>query len=226
MRDQILEKLSKHLQKPIEDEAWLLYLLAQIRKLRERQADQQSADIFPSLTLYCHWALHVRLHNWGTTQVLLRRIIDSISDEARDPLDEFRMLDELMYFTSFRQELCVFLSEQSLSTELCKQDDLWHKFLSLYVRIIEDGDLEIIPRYQDQYGIEKVSFRVKVPDAKDLNDTLPFFVVWEAHLKDGQVLKHDVRPLPGQSKNAIFYRRIVKPAPASEGPSEPRIDQL
>ena len=135
------------------------------------------------------------------------------------------MLDELMYFTSFRQELCVFLGEQSLSTDLCKRDDLWHKF-SLYVKIIEDGDLDIIPRYQDQYGIQKVSFRVKVPDTKDLNDTLPFFVVWGAHLKDRQVLKHDVRPLPGQSKNAIFYRRIINPAPDSEGLSEPRIDQL
>ena len=69
MRNQILEKLTKHLQKSIEDEAWLVYFLAQIRKRRERQTDQESADIFPNLTLFCHWALHVRLHNWGTTKL-------------------------------------------------------------------------------------------------------------------------------------------------------------
>ena len=61
-RDGIVDKLRLHLRKPIESECAVVYLLAEVRKLRERDHADHKME---ALWMYCHWALHVDLAKYN-----------------------------------------------------------------------------------------------------------------------------------------------------------------
>src|SRR5690348_18314691 len=63
MKDDIVGKLERHLQKPLDDESWVVYLLAEVRKLREKV---EWSPATPALRMCCHWSLHVDLDHPST----------------------------------------------------------------------------------------------------------------------------------------------------------------
>src|ERR1700723_1570474 len=75
MQSAILDKLSRHLEKPPATEADVVYALVQVRKFLERE---KSGSSFGHITFFCDWAAHTSL-SYANTQELLR-IVDAFID--------------------------------------------------------------------------------------------------------------------------------------------------
>ena len=71
MISDIVSKLNKHLSQSVETECSVVYLLAEVRKILEK--DTQDPETF-ALRMYCHWALHVDLTYRNTTKHLLEKV--------------------------------------------------------------------------------------------------------------------------------------------------------
>ena len=56
----ILQKIQDRLERPIDNEEGVVYLLTEVRKIIEDKAHKPD-PFLPSLWLYCNWALHVNL---------------------------------------------------------------------------------------------------------------------------------------------------------------------
>jgi hypothetical protein len=64
MTKDIVSKLMALLSEPVDTECKVVYLLAEVRKLLERDDPNHNMG---SLWMYCHWALHVDLESPKTT---------------------------------------------------------------------------------------------------------------------------------------------------------------
>jgi hypothetical protein len=83
MEDAIHDKLFKLLSRGIKEEADVVYMLVEIRKLYERR----NAKLPPYLALFCDWAVHARLDRpkWAALATTLKdRLIPS--EEFRNGL--------------------------------------------------------------------------------------------------------------------------------------------
>jgi hypothetical protein len=127
MKDDIVLKVESHLQKPLDDESWVVYLLAEVRKLREKE---KWSPATPALRMCCHWAPHVDLDHPSTVSEFFEPIERWITHTVAGlkPLDSWTLAEEqrlfrnLLFLESFRDELGSCLRGFGLSTELCDDD--------------------------------------------------------------------------------------------------------
>jgi len=71
MSKDIASRLRGHLSKAIETEPDVVYLMAEVRKLLDRDDKEHNNK---AIWMYCHWALHVDLTKGGTTGQFLKTI--------------------------------------------------------------------------------------------------------------------------------------------------------
>jgi len=187
MKDAIVGKLERHLQKPFDDESWVVYLLAEVRKLREKQ---QWSPATPSLRMCCHWALHVDLTHPSTVSDFFEPIERWITHTVAGltpsgswtPAEEQRLFRDLLLLDAFRDELRVFLREFGLATDLCDDNARWLTFIGLYTLVIEDGSLTLVSTSRTN-AVSSVLFS----KGRQLAGTaLPFVVRWDIALSDGR----------------------------------------
>ncbi len=184
---EIIRKLTKELESGIASEAQVVYLLAGIRKLIERD-DLKSQ--YPYLTFHCDWVLHSKLQG-KTAQDILRRF-DAAHPLLRDQKVELRDLpgdlrteiDTISKMRSFHKELSSALARYGLPPLTATRLDGWAFFLHLYAKVIEDIPLLV----QDSVvnpaqNISKVV--VNVSEA-DLKTDMLFQVTWTIVDKNGQ----------------------------------------
>ncbi|MFA5870908.1 MAG: hypothetical protein WC842_03420 [Candidatus Paceibacterota bacterium] len=69
---EILEKLNTELQKDIQDECQVIYILSRIRKYLE---DKNEKKQYIYLNFYCNWALHSRINDTKAVNVILNDFI-------------------------------------------------------------------------------------------------------------------------------------------------------
>lgn len=134
MTKDIASKLRGHLSKPIETEPDVVYLMAEIGKLLERDDKEHNNK---ATWMYCHWALHVDLTKGGTTgqflQMIGRWVTNTVAYlEPNGPwkfMEEVYLFLDFLYLDTFRRELKGFLANYQIPTTLCENDEWWFKFL-------------------------------------------------------------------------------------------------
>jgi hypothetical protein len=173
----IVLKLSKFLEQPVDTECRAVYLLCEIRKL----LDHRNIGSTP-LRMFCNWAVHVDLTKPGSVKHLLLQMDEVLTNFLDHPQTaatmrvEDALIQELTYFETFRSELLSFLASEGLSTSLCHDDRKWANLLLAYTGVIEDGSL-----ISDLNWIKKVTF--KIDERAGEGSHLPFTMIWRVQLK-------------------------------------------
>jgi hypothetical protein len=202
MTAEILRKLGVELEKGITSEIQIVYLLAGIRKLIERDKVE---DQYRDLKFHCDWALHSSMDRAAAKAVL--RQFDAAfvllkgNEKWRDlPARLKSEIDRILQMRSFKNELTVFLKAYDLPPLERHRDDGWVYFLHLYTKVIEDIPLSIsVPArrkatmHSDDKGDPKHVTRVTVNFEKALEtfkdehgEELLFKVTWTIYDKNGQ----------------------------------------
>jgi hypothetical protein len=208
MTKDIVGKLMALLNEPIDNECKVVYLLAEVRKLLERDDPDHKMG---SLWMYCHWALHVDLESPKTTEGFLAKVDRWVTNTVAylTPSgswtfgEEYNLFKDFIYLNTFRRQLRVFLAAYKLPTTLCSDDEQWHRFIQAYGGVIEDGTLAAVGKKSTLQAVEKVTFE------KGGNLTaehhVPFVIQWTIQLKDGRTLKTSVETVPGESGNMTSH---------------------
>jgi hypothetical protein len=200
MTKDIVGKLMKHLSKPIDDEPGVVYLLAEVRKLLERDDTTHSNG---ALWMYCHWALHVDLTSPGATMDFLKRVDRWVTNKVAyltpsgpwEFHEEERLFRDFIFLDTFRQQLHGFLAGCGLPLSLCDLDTRWYAFIGAYGGVIEDGTLTTKSDKKNELGAVK---NVVFTKGKDLtaDHHVSFVIQWNIELKDGRTLRTNVETVP------------------------------
>ena len=198
----LLRKLSAELKKGITTEVQVVYLLAGIRKLIERD---KIGDQYPDLKFHCDWALHSSmdraaakavLKQFDAAHALLRGNVKL--QDLPGPLKS--EIDRISKMLSFEKELTNFLNKYALPPLTHNRDDGWTHFLHLYSEVIEDIPLVVAvptaarkgPKQTARVSGAKYISRVTV-NLKEARETIKhqrgeellFKVTWTIHHKNG-----------------------------------------
>jgi hypothetical protein len=187
----ILTKLTEQLEMGITSEVQVVYLLAGVRKLMERDA----IGGLPNLKFHCDWALHSRMDRAGAKSIL--RQLDAVYLLLRNKV-EFKMLpwelrseiDRIFKMSYFERELSKFLDANELPQPTKHRSDGWSYFLNLYARVIEDIPLIVsLPNSEERpTNISHVTVHFE-PGRDTLEydgiEEALFRVTWRIHGKDG-----------------------------------------
>lgn len=137
MRNDIRGKLQTELNKKIEGEPQVVYILSRARKILEIDKTEEE---YKKLKFYCDWALHSTINNVGAVKDLLDGIVVADGKSGSDLT---------MQFSTFHEEFKRFLEANELSTTLYdsgKNTFLFNMFLSqIYADtpLIVDGKTKI-----------------------------------------------------------------------------------
>jgi len=221
MTKDIAAKLRKHLAGAVDTECAVVYLLAEVRKILER--DERGPKPF-ALWMYCHWALHVDLSRSKTTLEFLRRVEDYVvktvpgftPDTPNPMFDSVSFFRDLVYLDTFRGQLRQFLTDHDLPTKFCGEDEAWISFLTAYAGIVEDGSISSETAKNDGlHAIEKVVFRKGGwPIAAD--GLFKFVVTWDILLKDGRIVMVGFEP-KANGEVLLWGPEIIQ-APTAQAP--------
>jgi hypothetical protein len=188
MTEEIIKKLTAELSKGITTEAQVVYVLAGIRKLIERD---DKATAYSALNFHCDWVLHSKLDRAGAKAVL--RLFDAVQPllkgEKDLPQPLQREIDDISKMRSFEKELTGFLAEYGLPP-VAHDADGWSHFLHLYTRVIQDIPLVVKPSSPDAaQNISKIVVHFEAAREtqkfEDREDSV-YRVVWEILDKDGE----------------------------------------
>jgi len=140
MTRDIIEKLKEQIESGITTEVQVVYLVAGIRKLIERDEAQED---FPLLRFHCDWALHSRMDRAGARRLL--KIFDEAHLNFKNSLEWSDLpkpvqhdLDEIAKMRGFEREFEKFLDEYGLPQLTREHRDGWVRFLRLYAKVVED----------------------------------------------------------------------------------------
>lgn len=130
MEIDILNKIEKSISLGDYTEPQVLYILAEIRKLFEKNNVRK----YKALSFMANWVLHPKLDRSGAKD-LLKALEDSIQADGFAK-NAFGFLS----FHAFKKELIEFLDAYSISTATIQK--LWPAFLNSFIAIISDCPLE------------------------------------------------------------------------------------
>jgi hypothetical protein len=158
MRNEIQRKLQVELNKTIEGEPQVVYILSRIRKMLEIDGKQKERE-YAKLKFYCDWALHPSINNVGA----VREILDGVV--ARETRAGANLT---MQFKLFHEEFKKFMQEHGLSTTIYDSQENKFQFEKNLSQIyadtplIIDGKIEI--RWYSQAGENSFGGSFKVID--------------------------------------------------------------
>ena len=145
MTPDIIRKLERELAKGITTEVQIVYLLAGIRKLIERD---KVDDAYAGLKFHCDWALHSSMDRTAAKAIL--KLFDSAHVLLRGNIELSTLpaklrneIDRISQMTSFEVELSQFLMDYRLPPLTQHRPDGWTHFLYLYTKVIEDIPLVV-----------------------------------------------------------------------------------
>lgn len=136
---EILEKLNKELEKDINNEAQVVYILSRIRKYLELK-NQKSK--YKYLNFYCNWALHAKLERTEPISDVLRGV---------SKLNEIGI--RFLTFEHLKMDLKNFFRKNDIPEDIL--DKQWLKFRSLLRDIYSDTPLEFYPEGKKVLTISK-----------------------------------------------------------------------
>ncbi len=141
-RHSIIEKLHSELRRPVETEMQVVYILVEVRKLLEHDAQKGR---YPVLNFYGNWVVHTRLSASPIADRIVRLFDDVLYGKASDAI-ETKLEDEMVDFfdeRTLRAELRTFLESSDLPAEICTDAARWRAFRKMLAGVIEDVPLEL-----------------------------------------------------------------------------------
>ena len=134
MKVQIVEKLDKFLtEHQMKEECEVVYLLVELRKLLDREREQNHSDSYPLVRFHADWAVHTRKDRiTPAMEEIMTKIDRSIDILPKNGNIDFLLLPE------FRNELTKLLEEYSLPTKFCKSDNEWMNFMVALTQVLAD----------------------------------------------------------------------------------------
>lgn len=180
----IIQKLTTELENGIFTEPQVVYLLAALRKLMERDGLKEQ---YKNLTFHCDWALHHKLRG-ATAQDILREfdaahllLKDGNIDLHDLPRDLERQVIGISAMRFFEAEMSEVLQHYGLPSVKG-----WAHFLYLYSRVIEDISLEVNDAVANHAEhISQVVVHVDTAPIKKGGHLL-FRVTWRLHDRNGR----------------------------------------
>jgi hypothetical protein len=196
---EIIRKLTEELDKGVTTEVQVVYVLAGVRKLIERD---KAEDQYPNLRFHCDWVLHSGMDRAAAKAIL--RQFDDAHPLLKDGIELRKLPSKLMNeinriskMKSFEEELSGFLTAYGLPSLSKHRPDGWIHFLHLYTMVIEDIPLMVsLPKTKAQQGppgsapkhishvvvhFKKAPETIKHPQGEDVLYT----VTWRIHDKNG-----------------------------------------
>jgi hypothetical protein len=185
----IIGKLGTELDAGITSEVQVVYLLAGIRKLMERDEVKEQ---YPDLKFHCDWALHSKLEGTAAKDVLRKfdvahALLRDKKIELHDlPADLKHEIDRISKMRSFEEELSGFLETYGLPALTRNRPDGWPHFLHLYANVIED--IPLVVTDTTGTGPKHISHLVVHFEqaGQDAGGEVLFKVGWTTHDKNGQ----------------------------------------
>ena len=225
MKEDIARKLRDHLSKPVVTEVDVVYLLATVRGILEKENPNPKPF---ALWMYCHWALHHDLTFPGTTTHFLERVdafvVDTVagftSTGTYTMSESHNLFREFIHLDSFRTQLKEFLVSYDLPTDLCDKTDSWKAFVAAYGEVVKDHTLSAVPRSgtgSQLVAVERVIFSGKRGKRRNPASSEPI-VQWDVVLKDGRILRNEMQGNPGVGLRLSSAIRLLIPAPATPAP--------
>ncbi len=213
MTKDIVGKLEALLNQPIDSECKVVYLLAEVRKLLERDDPEHKMG---SLWMYCHWALHVDLESPKTTEGFLEKVDRWVTNTvayltpsgAWTFREEYNLFKDFVYLNTFRHQLRVFLAAYKLPTTVCSDNSQWNRFIQEYGGVIEDGTLAAVGKKGTLKAVERVTF--EKGDDLTTGNHVPFVIRWTIQLKDGRSLITSVETVPGNLESMTSHLLEIK----------------
>lgn len=126
---EILEKLKKELNRDIQEESQVVYILSRIRKYLEQTNLHKN---YKYIIFYCNWALHSKLDRTEPVSDLLREV--TVMSETGV---------KFLTFQLFHADLKKFFRENSIQENIL--DKQWLKFTELLIDIYSDTPVEFYP---------------------------------------------------------------------------------
>lgn len=183
MTPAIVHKLSEQIEAGITSEVQVVYVLAGIRKLIERD---EAEDIYPVLRFHCDWALHSKMDR-AAAKAILRRfdaahpLLANGLDVSDLPAPLRHEIDNISQMRGFEDQLTQFLAAYNLPGLTLHRPDGWAQFLLHYARVIEDIPLVVAAPggANAPVHISRVTVNCQVAERPaDGTNELPFRVMW------------------------------------------------
>jgi hypothetical protein len=138
--EEIVRKLSDEIYKGITSEVQVVYLLAGIRKIIERD---EVRELYPSLNFHCDWALHAHLDRAMAKSVLAtfdraQPLLKNGTELSELPRELRQPIVNIFMFDAFTEELDEFIDKYKLPEISITGVDGWARFLHLYGKVIQD----------------------------------------------------------------------------------------
>ena len=139
-RHAIVEKLQPLLEKGIETEIEVVYLLVELRKLLEHD---NKKDVYPVLHFYCNWVAHTKLSLSPIADEIVRLFDDMVADTVNAELNQERCqkMNDVVNIRVLLTELNTYLEGLVLPTTVCTSADDWREFRKRLGSVIQDCPL-------------------------------------------------------------------------------------
>lgn len=141
MTKDIISKISDELNKGVESEAQVLYLLVEIRKAR--QANPNNSKTL--LDFYRDWACHVELSHNNAVGMFLDKfepLIDTNLDAHKIAAKFIQVFPAFFKLDELRVELRGFFHDERLSTGLTDDSTEWFVFAKHLMNILKDCSIK------------------------------------------------------------------------------------
>lgn len=151
----IIYKISEELVRGIDSEPQVLYLLVEIRKIRQTKFKNKTF-----LDFYRDWACHVELTHNNAVNMFLNRfeiLVDPNLTTCKIAKSFVSCFPSFFKFDELRKELRVFLKEERLTTELTDDRKKWYTFVKHLLGILKDCNMK---RLDFNKKIEELSLEV------------------------------------------------------------------
>jgi hypothetical protein len=187
----IISKLTAELDRGVASEVQVVYLLAGIRKIIERD---KIRDQYPDLNFQCDWALHSSLDRAAAKAIL--REFDAAHALLRGNIKLRNLppalrseIERISEMRSFEQELSQFLATYGLPPLTNNRPDGWAHFLHLYAKVVEDIPLVVsspaVAKHITHVTVHFDQAR-EVLTVNDGESEVLYRVTWAIHDKNGQ----------------------------------------
>ena len=183
MTDQIVSKLNSEIVKGIHTEPQALYILAEIRKIIERDFNKgDTAENFRTLMFYCNWVLHNKLKGEPAREVVnIFKEPHSLLLQGKDiPRNDY--IYDILKLKELKSNLSRFLKAHDIP-DFTDNADNWCKYMFLYFNIVSDCPLLILENdANDSFPIKKVTIKLEQVIHEGQN---VFKVSWYAEDRSG-----------------------------------------
>lgn len=155
----ILDKLKAKLTRPPQNEADVVYVLAEIRKYLDHI--EPKGGKYVVLRTYCDWAVHTLLDRSGAKS-FLRSLNEAYAKKgtALERKKAMRDAFERFSLTHFQKELRQFLEAQNLPLSVVDDCASWGQFLKHYVAVVSDCPFVFSGKPAGSRAITKVTVQI------------------------------------------------------------------